>query len=140
MPYALGMPVTLETNMESGWPMSPREQKRLSTILALVEAIPDTDSRIVWGHQIAFSARRKTFAYYLDNYHDDGLIALWCKSTLTRQRALVAADPETFRVPPYLGPSGWVSVRLDRRSIEWPVIKELLPAGAAAVTAPRRRK
>lgn len=27
---------------------------------------------------------------------------------------LVDSDPEVFFVPPYVGPSGWVGVRLDR--------------------------
>ena len=52
------------------------------------------------------------------------------------QEALVEADPETFFVPPYVGPSGWVGVRLDRAP-DWGVIAGLLEEGYRMV-APRR--
>ena len=38
------------------------------------------------------------------------------RSTHDEQRALTSMDPDTFFVPPYVGPSGWVGVRFrDRR-------------------------
>lgn len=40
----------------------------------------------------------------------DGGKEAWIKSTHDEQRALIAMEPETFFVPPYLGSSGWVGV------------------------------
>jgi hypothetical protein len=41
------------------------------------------------------------------------------------QRALVASDPEHFFVPPYVGPSGWIGIRLDRK-LDWSIIQEMI--------------
>ena len=37
-------------------------------------------------------------------------------------------DPERYFVPPYVGPSGWVGVRLDGAA-DWDAIDELLRDG-----------
>ena len=50
------------------------------------------------GHS-AFQLRKKIFAYYPFDHHDDGLIAFCCKSTLSEQRRLVRGDPESFLCP-----------------------------------------
>lgn len=54
------------------------------------------------------------FAMYHDNHHGDGRIALWCNAPPGIQGVLVEAEPERFFVPPYMGPSGWVGLHLDR--------------------------
>ena len=52
------------------------------------------------------------------------------------QEALVEADPERFFVPPYVGPSGWLGVRLDME-VDWGVVAGLLEEGYRLV-APKR--
>ena len=49
---------------------------------------------------------------------------------------LVESDPGLFFVPPYVGPSGWVRVRLDRRP-EWSLVTELVEQ-AYRLVAPSR--
>ena len=41
------------------------------------------------------------------------------------QEALVAEDPERFFRPPYVGPSGWIGVRIDRRP-DWRIVAGLV--------------
>jgi len=48
----------------------------------------------------------------------------------------VAADPERFYRPKYLGPSGWVGVRLEG-DVDWGMVRALLLDGYRLV-APRR--
>ena len=56
----------------------------------------------------------KFFAYFWHNHHDDGITAVHVKTSgLDEQAMLIEADPETYYRPPYLGPSGWVGIRLD---------------------------
>src|SRR5215475_10186328 len=62
---------------------------------------------------IAFKVRKKIFAYYLFDHHDDGKIAFTCKSSLGEQRRLIREDLEEFFVPAYLAPRGWVALRMD---------------------------
>ena len=45
-------------------------------------------------------------------------------------------DPETYFVPPYVGPSGWIGVRVDR-DIDWGVLEGILLNGYRMV-APKR--
>ena len=49
---------------------------------------------------------------------------------------MVRAQPERFFVPPYVGPSGWVGVWLDRGA-DWTEIGELL-RDSWRMTAPKR--
>ena len=41
-----------------------------------------------------------------------------CKAPEGSQAILVGADPARFYVPPYVGPRGWVGMRLDD-GVDW---------------------
>jgi hypothetical protein len=69
-------------------------------------ALPEAEERETWGHP-TFRVRDKMFAAL----PDDGRQAS-VKATRQEQAALVAAAPETFGVPAYVGRHGWVSIRL----------------------------
>jgi hypothetical protein len=98
-------------------------------------ALPEAHEKEAWGAP-TFRVRDKQFAMYVDNHHGDGQLALWCNATHDVQEAMVAADPERFFVPPYVGPRGWVGVHLDK-GLEWKVIAELV-RDAYRKTAPKR--
>jgi hypothetical protein len=38
---------------------------------------------------------------------------------------LVKDDPVTFFVPPYVGPKGWIGIRLDLPEVDWEAVSEL---------------
>ena len=80
---------------------------------------------------------RRTFAYFTDDHHGDGRLALICKAGPGEQPALVAGDPERFFVPPYLGHRGWVGLWLDRPGVDWAEATELM-VEAYGLTAPKR--
>jgi hypothetical protein len=85
----------------------------------------------------AYLVRGKTFAYFTDDHHGDGRLALMYKAAAGEQTALVAADPERFFVPPYLGHRGWVGLWLDRPGVDWDEVAELV-TDAYRLTAPKR--
>ena len=66
-----------------------------------------------------------TFATYVVNHHGDGRIALWLKSPAGAQRLYTQAEPKHFFVPPYVGPSGWLGVNLDK-GISWKRVAQLV--------------
>jgi predicted DNA-binding protein (MmcQ/YjbR family) len=72
-----------------------------------------------------FRVRGKTFAMYAVNHHGDGRIALWLNAFPGSQELHVEAEPAHFFVPPYVGPRGWLGVRLDR-GLAWPRIAALV--------------
>jgi hypothetical protein len=85
----------------------------------------------------AFHVRGKMFLTFVDDHHGDGRIAVWCKSTLDEQKRLVASDPARFYVPPYVGVSGWVGVRVDGPSPDWIDLSILVEEAWRSIVPPR---
>ena len=109
----------------------------LPRLRALCLALPEAHEAIAWGSP-TFRVRNKLFAMYASaaNHHGAGRPGVWIKATPTNQALLVAAEPSRYFVPPYVGPSGWVGVWLDRRP-RWKEIEGLLRDGYLQ-TAPKR--
>ena len=76
----------------------------------------------------------KIFA--MERPQDDAL-AVWCKAPPGSLAILTGADPKRFFVPPYVGPKGWIGIRLDRRA-DWKEVAALI-ARSYGLIAPKRR-
>jgi hypothetical protein len=50
---------------------------------------------------------------------------------------LIAAHPERFYMPAYIGPRGWVALRLDVGGLDWNEVAELV-VGSYRLIAPKR--
>jgi hypothetical protein len=89
-------------------------------------ALPEAHEVEAWGEP-TFRVRNKLFAMYAapNNHHGGGRPAVWCKAAPGNQALMVRAEPERYFVPPYVGPSGWVGVWLDRNP-DWSEVKELM--------------
>jgi hypothetical protein len=85
----------------------------------------------------SFHVRGKLFLQFVDQHHDDGRIAVWCKSTLPEQRRLVATNPSRFFVPPYVGVRGWVGVNVDAANADWIELSILVEEAWTSVAPPR---
>ena len=113
--------------------MAARPISRLRKIcLALPEA-----TRELKGDHASFCVRKKVFAYFLNNHHGDGIVSIACKALPGDNAVLVAAQPERFYMPAYIGPRGWVALRLDRGKIDWDEVRELV-TGSYRMVAPKR--
>lgn len=86
----------------------------------------------------AFHVRGKMLLSFVDDHHGDGRVAVWVKSTKDEQRRLVGQDPDRYYVPPYVGVSGWVGVRLDRDP-DWVDLAILVESAWLAVVPPSLR-
>jgi predicted DNA-binding protein (MmcQ/YjbR family) len=111
---------------------------RLERLVQVCESLPDAQTTNLGrrGEHRSFVVRKKIFAYYLFDHHGDGRIALWCKAGPGEQGRLVEEDPRRFFVPAYLGPRGWIGVRLDLGSVDWAGIAYLV-GNAYRMTASR---
>jgi hypothetical protein len=107
----------------------------LARVRKICLALPEAHEKIAWGAP-TFRVRNKQFAMFLENHHGDGRLALWCKAPPGAQEALVGADPERFFIPPYVGPSGWLGIHLNK-SLDWGVIAGLVRDGYLEA-APKR--
>lgn len=123
------MPVSM------GEPLLADDDSRWMRVLALGLALPEAEAS--GERHLVLKVRGRSFAWLLDNHHDDGRIALAAKVLSGENRALAEADPEHYFVPPYLGTNGWVALRLDRGAVDWDVVDDLLHTSYRLV-APRR--
>jgi hypothetical protein len=106
---------------------------------AICLALPEATEQAGSGAMTSFRVQGKVFAWYLDNHHGDGRIALWCKAPPGVQPALVGSEPERFFVPPYVGHHGWVGVWLDVavERIDWDDLAEIVTE-SYRMSAPKR--
>jgi hypothetical protein len=111
--------------------------RRRKQLIEICETLPEITHETVGDGHIAFRIRKKIFAYYMFDHRGDGLIAFCCKSNLSEQRRLIRSDAETFFVPAYVGPRGWVAMRLDLEQVDWETLNELARQ-AYQLTAPRK--
>lgn len=109
----------------------------LARLRKLCLALPEAQEVEAWGEP-TFRVRNRLFAMYADagKHHGGGRTAAWCKAAPENQRLMVAAAPDRFFVPPYVGPSGWIGIWLDQK-VDWSELEELLRDGYAMV-APKR--
>jgi hypothetical protein len=98
---------------------------RLKKVTAICLRMPEATHEKT-GHHVGFLVRKKTFAYYLDNHHGDGIVGLVCKVLPGDNSALIASNPAKFYMPAYVGPRGWVGLRLDAGEVDWEEVEELV--------------
>src|SRR5690242_9805218 len=98
---------------------------RLARMSEICLSLPEA-TREDTGHNTTFRVRRKPFAYFLDNHHGDGIVGLWCKVLPGDNNVLIRSDPKRFYMPDYVGPRGWVGLRLDLGEVDWEEVSELV--------------
>lgn len=113
-------------------PRSPIDRVR-----KLCLQLPEAHEVEAWGAP-TFRVRNKLFAMYAssDNHHGAGRPAIWMKAPPGNQDLMVRTKPDRFFVPPYVGPSGWIGVRLDGK-VDWKELDMLL-RDSYRLTAPKR--
>src|SRR5215472_3247621 len=115
---------------------APAEDRRLVRLTKICLALPEA-TRELHGQHAGFLVRKKTFAYWLNDHHGDGIIAVTCRALPGDNARLAAANPERFYLPAYVGPRGWVALRLDVGKVDWDEVNELV-IGSYLLAAPRK--
>src|SRR5687768_11731154 len=95
-------------------PTTGANRDRLPRLSAICGSFPEV-SRETHGSHATFRVRKKVFAYFLDNHHGDGIVSVCVKTTLGENRDLIEHDPLRFYMPAYIGPRGWVGIRVDTK-------------------------
>ena len=98
---------------------------RLARVSKICLALPGA-AREDCGSHAAFTVRNKKFAYFLNNHHGDGIVAVTARVLPGDNTALVAAHPAKFYMPAYLASRGWVALRLDTPRVDWDEVAELV--------------
>jgi hypothetical protein len=113
-----------------------QEDERLVRLTKICLALPQAE-REIQGLHASFKVKKKVFAYFLNDHHGDGIVGVVCKVLPGDNAALIKADPKRFYMPAYVGPRGWVGLRLDAGKVDWGEVQELM-TGSYQLTAGKR--
>jgi len=106
----------------------------LDRVSEICAELPEAE-REVSGRHAVFRVRKRTFAYYLDDHHGDGIVGVVFKAPAGE--GLIAAQPDRFYKAAYLHHRGWVGLRLDTGPVDWTEVADFLTDSYLAV-APKR--
>jgi len=112
------------------------EDRRLVRLTKVCLSLPEAGRELA-GRHARFQVRDKTFAWYLDDHHGDGIVSVSCKMALDENREVAALDPARFYLPAYMAHRGWIALRLDVGKIDWNEVEELA-AESYRLVAPKR--
>ena len=113
-----------------------KEDRRLVRLTKICLELPEA-TRWYDGRHAGFLVRKRMFAYFLNDHHGDGIVAVSCKVLPGDNEALSAAQPRRFYLPAYVASKGWVGLRLDVGEIDWDEVSELT-RGSYLLIAPKR--
>jgi predicted DNA-binding protein (MmcQ/YjbR family) len=104
---------------------SSGEDGRLVRLTKICLALPEA-TRECHGAHASFSVRKKKFAYYLHDHHGDGIVSVCFKTEPGENEILIAAEARRFYRPAYIGPRGWVGLRLDVGKVDWDEVADFV--------------
>jgi hypothetical protein len=88
-------------------------EKHLERVRRICSALPETIEKLSHGEP-TFFVRKKVFAMFSNNHHNDGHIAVVVPAPPGVQEMLIEGAPEKFYRPPYVGGSGWIGIELGQ--------------------------
>lgn len=114
-------------------PRQPEPLEPLARLRAICQAFPEVSERPSHGAPTWFVRDRKSFlTLWRHGHHQHDFPHLWCAAPRGAQEELIAAAPERFFRPPYVGGRGWVGMRLDGE-VDWEVVAEVCQDAYRAV-------
>lgn len=108
--------------------MTAEAEERLRAVCL---AFPEATEKVAWDHP-TWRVRERIFAMFT---FPDGRASACLKAPPGAQEILVGAAPARFFLPAYVGPKGWVGVRLDDGA-DWAEVAALVRR-SYRLTAPK---
>lgn len=87
--------------------------RQLQRVRKICLALPESSERLSHGEE-TFFVRKRVFAMFSKNHHDDGHVAVLVPAPPGLQEALIEEAPTIYYRPPYVGGAGWVGIELDQ--------------------------
>jgi len=87
--------------------------RHLQRVRKICLALPDTMEKLSHGEP-TFFAKKRVFAMFSNNHHNDGHVAILVPAPPGLQEALIEEAPAAYYRPPYVGGGGWVGIELDQ--------------------------
>ena len=83
----------------------------------ICSTLPESTEKLSHGEP-TFFVRKKVYAMFSNNHHNDGHIAVLVPAPPGHQATLVASLPKKYFRPAYVGVRGWIGIELAQVSDE----------------------
>ena len=77
-------------------------EQQIERVRRICLALPETWEKISHGEPTWF-VRKKVFAMFSNNHHNDGHVAVMVPAAIGIQEMLISKSPKKFYRPPYVG-------------------------------------
>ena len=104
--------------------MSSKRRTIEAAVRELCLAFPEVEEFESHGSPNVRARKGKVFAVWALNHHGDGHVGLWLATPALEQSRLLASSRHIFK-PPYVGPSGWIGIELNK-GFSWRRVIELV--------------
>lgn len=113
---------------------SAQAEKALGEVRRIAHGLPGVTERP--SHSAPTFFVKKSFVMFHDDHHGDGRLAIWCKAEPGVQATMVESEPDRYFIPPYVGVSGWIGLRLDI-DVDWDEVAAVVTEAWRCI-APKR--
>jgi hypothetical protein len=103
----------------------PRRRTIEAAVRELCLAFPEVEEFESHGSPNFRARKGRVFAVWALNHHGDGHVGLWLNTPALEQSRLLQSSPRHLFKPPYVGPSGWIAVELNK-GVSWKRVIELV--------------
>ena len=86
-------------------------EEHLGRVRRICARLPETTEKLSHGAP-TFFVRKKVYAMFVNNHHNDGHVAVWIPAAPGFQAMLISTFPGKFFKPPYVGVRGWIGIEL----------------------------
>ncbi len=90
-----------------------QNEEQVERVRRICLALPGTTEKLSHGEP-TFFVKKRVFAMFSNNHHNDGHVAVWIPAEPGAQESLVASLPAIYYRPPYVGVKGWVGIELSQ--------------------------
>lgn len=101
-------------------------------------ALAQVYEKLSHGAPSWFIEKKGQFAMFVSDYHDDVRPSLWLAAPPGLQESLIEENDDAYFRPPYVGPSGWIGVRLDK-DLPWQEVEDLIQLAHSTISLKKRR-
>ncbi len=119
-------------------PLTITPEHQLERVRQIALALPAAAERLSHGAPGFHIIKGKFFAYFSNDLHGSGEMAVVVKTSgIEEQAMLIEADADCYYRPPYLGPAGWIAMRVNGPDTDWDRVADRIAASWELV-APRK--
>ena len=87
--------------------------RQLQRVRRFCLSLPEASEKLSHGEP-TFFVKKRVFAMFSNNHHNDGHVAALLPAPPGAQEALIEEAPNAYYRPPYVGGAGWIGVELDQ--------------------------